>query len=292
MRVQYNTVRRAIVVIAIFAGVVATAALGCGGQILGDGEGTNADGTIDNDSGVATKDAGSHGAVAIGKCPTGLPGPALVPLIANGGIPYCIDATEVTNDVYARFIATNPTPTPDQGACSQTTSFLPEFGWPAAAADANRPVVNVDWCDARAFCGWAGKELCGAPGGVSGGAHDDENPDTSLWYSACSNIGADLFPYGDAYSPKQCNGADNNAAQTLDVDLPATCINIDDAQIIDMSGNAWEWEDACEDNSPTGRCRLRGGSFRSNADSLSCVAANLASRDSKFDDFGFRCCAE
>jgi sulfatase modifying factor 1 len=291
--VQYTIVRSAILVIAFGAACgAAAAAFGCGGQVLGDAQGSNEDGTIDNDSGVATKDAGPNGVVAIGKCPSGLPGPALIPLLENGGIPYCVDATEVSNGDYAKFIALNLQPNPDEGACSQNSSFLPEFGWPAAPEDVKRPVVNVDWCDARAYCAWAGKKLCGAPGGVSGNAHDDKNSDTSLWYSACSNSGADLFPYGQSYGATTCNGADANDARTLDVDQPSSCINLDDSRILDMSGNVWEWEDACEDDTPTGRCRLRGGSFRSNEDSLSCAAADLTARDSKFDDFGFRCCAE
>ena len=230
--------------------------------------------------------------VAKGKCPSGLPGPALISLEENGGISYCIDATEVTNAQYAAFLATNPQSNPDPGPCSQETSLAPEFGWPAAASDADRPVVNVDWCDARAYCAWAGKKLCGAPGGVSGSYLDDQNPDTSLWYSACSNLAADVFPYGESYAATICNGADDQNGKTLGVDLPATCTNSDSSQIFDMSGNVWEWEDTCEDDTPTGDCRLRGGSFRSNQDSLTCAAANYAARNSKFDDFGFRCCAE
>ena len=89
LRVQYNIVRKAIVVFAFacVCGGIATAAFGCGGQILGDGIGSDNDGTIDNDSGNTAKDSGPNGAVAIGKCPSGLPGPALIPLVENGGIP-------------------------------------------------------------------------------------------------------------------------------------------------------------------------------------------------------------
>ncbi len=292
VRLQYLIVHRAFV-IAIFVGLSGgIGALGCGGLISGDAQGTDDNGTIDEDSGVSRGDSDTNNVVAKGKCPSGLPGPTLIPLEENGGIPYCIDATEVTNAQYAAFLATSPQSNPDPGPCSQETSLAPEFGWPAAAQDSNLPVVNVDWCDARAYCVSAGKKLCGAPGGVSGSALDDKDPDTSLWYSACSSIGADLFPYGNTFAAATCNGADAQNAKTLDVDLPASCINSDSASIFDMSGNVWEWEDACEDDTPTGRCKLRGGSFRSNADSLTCAAADLTARNSKFDDFGFRCCAE
>ncbi|MEO7112264.1 MAG: SUMF1/EgtB/PvdO family nonheme iron enzyme [Polyangiaceae bacterium] len=286
---------RAFLVIALAAGPFAACAFGgfgCGGQLLGDDEGTDQNGTIDSDSGASHGDSAANNVVAKGKCPSGLPGPALIPLEENGAIPYCIDATEVTNAHYAQFLASNPTANSSDGACAQSSSFAPEFNWPAAAADANRPVVNVDWCDAKAFCAWAGKKLCGAPGGVSGKVVPIPSSDTSLWYAACSNLGADLFPYGNTYVGTMCNGADDQKAETDDVDHPPTCTNENSSQIFDMSGNVWEWEDACEDDTPTGSCILRGGSFRSGEDSLSCGATDLTARNSKFDDFGFRCCAE
>lgn len=295
VRVQYLIVHRAFLVIAIASGPLfcfGAFSFGCGGQLLGDNEGTDTSGTIDTDSGVVPPDSGNN-VVAKGKCPRGLAGPALIPLEENGGIPYCIDSTEVTNAQYAQFLATNPQPqTGTPGPCFSETSLTPEFGWPAAASDSEKPVVNVDWCDAKAYCAWAGKKLCGAPGGVTGSVLDDRDPDTSLWYSACSNLGADDFSYGNTYQGKTCNGADDQIGETVDVDSPATCTNSVSSQVFDMSGNVWEWEDACEDETPTGRCRLRGGSFRSNADSLDCAAADLTARNSKFDDFGFRCCAE
>lgn len=69
---------------------------------------------------------------------------------------YCMDATEVTNADYAAFLAANP-PTSGQVAwCAWNTSYLPPFGWPATGKE-NHPVVRVDWCDARAYCKWAGK---------------------------------------------------------------------------------------------------------------------------------------
>ncbi len=265
--------------------------LACGGRIEGDGQGVDDNGTIETDSGAAQSDATTN-VVAKGKCPSGLPGPALIPLDENGGIPYCIDATEVTNAEYAQFLATSPAIDTTVPGCAAEQMLAPEFNWPAADADSNRPVVNVDWCDAHQYCAWAGKKLCGAPGGVSGKYLDDKNPDTSLWYSACSNLGAKTFPYGQSYEATTCNGQDDDIGGTLDVDLPATCTNSNASQILDMSGNVWEWEDACDTDTGSARCRLRGGSFRSNQDSLTCAAADYSIRTSRFDDFGFRCCAE
>ena len=275
---------------AIAAGAYAAA---CGGRVSGNGDESsqNTDAGVISDAGARPKkDAG----VSLGACPGGLPGPTLAPATTTSGEPYCIDSTEVTNADYKAFLATKPDPISQALACSKNNSFTPPFNWPTSAEDDNRPVVNVDWCDAKAFCEWAGKELCGAPGGAEAPAHDYQNADTSLWFSACSLQGTSTFPYGNDYQPKTCNGADYDTAYTLDVDQPPTCVVTKESepQLYDFSGNVWEWENACEGEGPTDRCRVRGGSFRSNLASLTCAASTMATRDSLFDDFGFRCCVE
>lgn len=284
---------RAFVALAFLAGA-GLLAIGCGARVSGDDGVSSQDTDAGSISDAATrpkKDAG----VSLGICPAGLAGPTLVSATTTSGAPYCIDSTEVTNADYKAFLAAKPDPTTQALACSKNASFTPPFNWPTSAEDDHRPVINVDWCDAKAFCEWAGKELCGAPGSAGAPAHDFQNADTSLWFSACSLQGTTTFPYGSTYEPTTCNGADYDTAYTLDVDQPPTCVVTKDGdgpQLFDMSGNVWEWENACEGENPGDRCRVRGGSFRSNLASLTCAAATLADRDSLFDDFGFRCCVE
>jgi formylglycine-generating enzyme required for sulfatase activity len=243
------------------------------------------DGPSSDASGPSARDV----SVQPGECPAGLPGPALVSSTTATQSPFCIDSTEVKNADYAEFLASKPNPSSQTGACASNTSFTPPFNWPAK--DPNRPVVNVDWCDATAYCAWAGKELCGAPGRAAAPPHDFANAQTSLWLGACSSLGALTYPYGASFDPARCNGQAFGAAETLDVDQPPACTNAS-SPIHDMSGNAWEWENACEGDGATDRCRVRGGSFRSDEFSLVCSASTLVDRNTLFDDFGFRCCVE
>ena len=61
-----------------------------------------------------------------------------------------------------------------------------------------------------------------------------------------------------------------------------------------LSGNAWEWEDAC--GLPQGAadtCILRGGSSTTeSAADLRCDHYGYNRRDFAASDFGFRCCGE
>ena len=61
---------------------------------------------------------------------------------------FWMDATEVTHAAYAKFVAAEGHRAP--------------YHWPDGVmpeALANHPVYNVDWEDARAYCGWKGRRL-------------------------------------------------------------------------------------------------------------------------------------
>lgn len=195
----------------------------------------------------------------------------------------CIDVTEVTNADYAAFLASGPSVAAQPTSCIDNASFAPAFGFPASSAHASFPVVNVDWCDARAFCAWAGKRLC--PGSYA----TPESPKTSAWTAVCTASGQRDYPYGKTYIPGACNGKDGGPGEALSAGAETGCVG---AGAFDLSGNVWEWEDACESDAPDARCRVRGGSFRSDANNLACAASFSDARMTHFDDFGFRCCAD
>ncbi len=61
-----------------------------------------------------------------------------------------------------------------------------------------------------------------------------------------------------------------------------------------MSGNVWEWTNACEalDVAEDEQlCRRRGGSYTSEPNNLRCAVSSLRARDYRFSNTGIRCCA-
>lgn len=220
-----------------------------------------------------------------GRCPA-LAGPTMVEVPAPaGGQSYCIDSTEVTNAEYQKFLAAKPAMSIQPTYCSFNTTFTPEGGWPATGKD-DYPVVYVNWCDAYAFCAWAGKRLCGRIGGGAVAYADYNDASKSQWFNACSAGGTKLYPYGNAFIQGACNGN----AVVSSVGQWSACVG-GYAGIHDMSGNVWEWEDNCQ-SGVTGFCRDRGGSAANPASAnLRCDTGVAAvDRNSSSPFIGFRCC--
>ncbi|MBK8218581.1 MAG: SUMF1/EgtB/PvdO family nonheme iron enzyme [Myxococcales bacterium] len=230
---------------------------------------------------------------------------------STGGA-YCVDDTEVTNGDYDRFLQANvPASGPSSTqpiACAANTTYVPSANWPPPqplSGSFGNPVRNVDWCDAVAYCRWAGKSLCGDLAGQPIAAADANEYTRDAWVNACTNQGANVFPYGAAYVPGQCyNSSLGKVSDWTDqgtyVGIPLT--NPPQARscqggvtnLFQMSGNLAEWENSCDAAADT--CLVRGGSYLSTA-----PATNLAckfptgtppavGRLIKRDDIGFRCC--
>jgi hypothetical protein len=81
-------------------------------------------------------------------------------------------------------------------------------GW-SKIPRSTKPRRDVDWCDARAYCQWAGKRLCGRPGGGSAPFDELASPTASEWYFACSRGGKRPYPYGLTFQDWACATADN-----------------------------------------------------------------------------------
>lgn len=225
----------------------------------------------------------------VGAYANGCPGHAgPEPVKADG---FCIDSTEVTNAQYADFLADmKGKPGASSGACGFNTTFVPESGWPAESDKRDFPVVEIDWCDAQAFCSWSGKRLCGK---IGGGPSDPEDQarSSSQWFVACSASGTRQFPYGNSYDEDACNGSDRNMKRPVPVASMARCQGGVEG-LFDMSGNVLEWEDSCEGTGgASDPCLVRGGAFDSSQAKLSCGApAVVDERAAAHGDVGFRCC--
>jgi len=237
------------------------------------------------------------------------PGKPMPPAIrvGNQGNTFCIDTTEVTNAQYQTFLDAKVDPKSQPPKCAWNTSFE------TATIDggANLPVANVDWCDALAYCTWAGKYLCGsATGGKKQGPVTLEGTSdftTHQWMIACSAGGRLRYPYGAQPKPSSCNTAEYDAGKTLPVATINTCVG-GYIGLHDLVGNVWEWYDGpCRADAglePVGPdagdggphaddCWIKGGAFTSRGAEFDCrFDGQGVRRDLKNDSVGFRCCSD
>lgn len=208
---------------------------------------------------------------------------------------YCIDATEVTVAQYASFVRSATTSDVTRDVRCSKSDFTPvEACLAGVVPKGDEPVRCVDWCDAVAFCAWAGKQLCGAMGGGPGALGDIPR---GQWLSACSPEGH-AFPYGEDYQAGLCR--DRAQSERAEPTMVGACSGTGEAEgLFDMSGNVSEWEDACDD--ATAVCQTRGGSYlddgptsraETHTSYLACRTIRPVARSDARLDLGFRCCTK
>lgn len=188
----------------------------------------------------------------------------------------CIDALEVTNELYAAFLTAhgNTCSGHDCMYVDEPGSRIGQQGQEFVAAPGYEgfPVVQVTFHGAEEYCTSVGVFLC---------------PDAA-WMEACGGPGDAAYPYGEPYDAATCNGIDSGEGAPVATGSLAACEGGVDG-LFDMSGNVYEWTDACAD----GPCLIRGGSFDKTADDLACDAAHTMDGPSGHRaDLGLRCCAE
>lgn len=246
-----------------------------------------------------TTTASSPSSQPLTQCPENLPGPHLA-FIPHPQFPFCMDTTEVSQSQYAQFLA-DPQ---DKGLfqhsrCSKNTNFQPFQGSHLDECDGkesyiydpksrgNLPIACIDWCDAAAYCTWAGKRLCGAVGG--GGLDHNEAVLTGQWGYVCSQGSQTNYSYGNTFSPNLC--ADGNTMKnTVEVSGKPECAGAQApfSEIRNLTGNVAEFEDACE-NYPF--CRVRGLSNDTFAEEATrCDSFTDRNLEAYFPNIGFRCC--
>jgi formylglycine-generating enzyme required for sulfatase activity len=241
---------------------------------------------------AAPVDAGDGGArpdadAALLACP-GDAGPTMVKVDA-----YCIDSTEITLAQYQTFLGatTDGDPRLQPAACASNATFVPTCAWPPFG-DTSLPVRCVDWCDAYAYCAWAGKRLCGATGGGVLPFDQATSSVTSQWYRACTHAGTREFPYGDA-GGGDCNDESHAGGAVLAAGSLATCEG-GYPGIFDMVGNVYEWTDSCESTTdPDAGCNAMGGAFTTTG-VVKCSQTLIQPRldpSTSTENLGFRCCA-
>jgi formylglycine-generating enzyme required for sulfatase activity len=162
------------------------------------------------------------------------------------------------------------------------------------------PIVCVDWCDAFAYCEWAGKRLCGKIGGGPNAFGAPADASMSQWYRACSAGGSKAYPYGNQFDEMACVGDhyDGQPGYQMGSDVAQEVGSAQGCEggspgVYDLSGNVREWEDSCETaEGNSDKCYRRGGGFKDNASAQMCAGQATSNRSAAVNDLGFRCCAE
>ena len=193
---------------------------------------------------------------------------------------FLVDSTEVTIGHYREFLLAVGEATGGQPSfCAWNTSFYE--GMPSGPAD--WPVTQVDWCDAWAFCSWAGKRLCGA---IEGGRLDSGkslDPTAGQWILACGGPEAASHPNNDP----DCNDAGSGPTP---VGSHPGCEGFYPG-LFDLEGNVAEWVDSCSgDSGRTDSCAVLGDSYI--ALKAHCTSRFQVARDTRAPTFGFRCCSD
>lgn len=287
------------------AGIDALSIGECKGGVCTEAEGGDVDGAVDPlaEGGPGPNDGG--GGFDAGKPCPGDAGPVMV-RIGNAANNFCIDSTEITVKQYTDFTTAKAADVSGQPAkCAWNTSYAPSQG----GAD-EIPIAGVDWCDAHAYCAWAGKRLCGKRAGgkfVGPVTLADLGEFTSHeWMFACSDEGQLKYPYGGVQQGSTCNTGENDAGRTLPVGSKKGCQG-GFPGVFDMVGNVWEWIDGpCEppDGGADGggavdagpqkdECFVKGGAYLNVGANLDCrVDGRGASRDRRGQEIGLRCCSD
>ncbi|MBK8174672.1 MAG: SUMF1/EgtB/PvdO family nonheme iron enzyme [Rhodospirillales bacterium] len=100
---------------------------------------------------------------------------------------------------------------------------LGDEGW----GRGRRPVINVSWWDAVAYCEWLSRET-GQPYRL---------PSEAEWEYGCRAGTTTRYSWGDAITPKQANYDQSKHGKTTEVGgYPANPWGL-----YDMHGNVWEW---------------------------------------------------
>jgi formylglycine-generating enzyme required for sulfatase activity/tRNA A-37 threonylcarbamoyl transferase component Bud32 len=119
---------------------------------------------------------------------------------------FYMDLTEVSNRAYREF-------------ATAANHALPA-GFPADAPEL--PVINVSYNDAKAFCAWAGKRV----------------PDEREWEKAARGADGRNYPWGNTETSANANVGSKGLAPVSAFDSGASPY-----QMLNMTGNAWEWVD-------------------------------------------------
>ena len=190
---------------------------------------------------------------------------------------FLMDKTAVTWRQYKRF-------------AGATSTALPPHE-PYWGIHDDQPAVFVTWDEANAYCEWAGARL----------------PTEAEREKAARGTDGRMYPWGNEEPDSGRAVFRRSWGHHAGTDaVGAHPSGASPYGLLDMGGNVWEWcADWYDENyyaaspprdpkgPPTGRSHVvRGGSWDSRPDVLSCSVRNWGRRGYREGDFGFRCAME
>ena len=298
--------RRMLVLASLAVLGACAAVVGVDSLQIGDCKGGDCDAAVPEEDGGdepdPTPESGPPDVVAPnGPCDSGGrdAGPVLV-RVGPATNSFCIDRTEVTYKQYGAFLEAGVDAATQAAECRWNTSFAPQ-----SPGQDDFPVAGIDWCDAFAYCQWAGKYLCakavdGKRVGRVGPAEVGDYA-THQWMIACS-AQKNRWPYGPDQDATACNVGELDAGRALAVQSMPACEGAYPG-VFDLVGNVWEWYDGpcVPDGGADGgdaapqsdECWVKGGGYNRGGANIDCRVDGLGStRDTRAAYIGFRCCSD
>ena len=137
--------------------------------------------------------------------------------------PYYIDKYEVTNGRYLEFIKATGHRTPQHPTNPKRNLW---HGGLMPESIVERPVINVDWFDANAYCTWAGKRL----------------PTEAEWEKAARGGDDRRFPWGNVEpTDKHLNFNQKWIGERTLMPVGSYDAGKSPYGLYDVAGNVWEW---------------------------------------------------
>lgn len=213
---------------------------------------------------------------------------------------FWIDETEVTNAQFAEFVnATGHVTSAETLGSSKIMNA--DYNWDTVngmnwrrpdgtsfSYDENKPVVNVSWIDATAYCKWAGKEL----------------PTESQWEKAARGTQGNKYPWGNSNATSSLANYGDPVGTVQAVRSYPNGMSYYGAY--EMAGNVWElvadyyerdYYQISPDSNPTGPSSgefyvAKGGSYGFDTTVIRSAVRVRRGPSQSFADMGFRCVVE